>query len=74
MSVSVCLDGERGSGSSLTQEQSSSSSSGICVSQGEGVYKQQHSMLIITPCPSLVWIRGIVSIIGSHPGTPPGCG
>jgi hypothetical protein len=36
----------------LTQEQSSSSR--ICMSQGEGVCKQQHSMQITTPCPSLV--------------------
>jgi hypothetical protein len=45
-----------GSGSFLTQEQNSSSRS--CVSQGEGVCKQQHSMQITTPCPPLVGIRG----------------
>jgi hypothetical protein len=64
----------RGSGNFLTQEQSMSSSSRICMSQGEGVCKQQHSMQITTPCPSLVWIRGTASLIGSHPRTPPGCG
>jgi hypothetical protein len=72
VSVAVCLEEDRGSGRFLTQEQSSSSR--ICVSQGEGVCKQQHSMQITTPCLSLVWIRGTASLTGSHPQTPPGCG
>jgi hypothetical protein len=46
LSVSFGVLGGRGSGSFLTQEQSSSSK--IWVSQGEGVCKQQHSMQITT--------------------------
>jgi hypothetical protein len=29
----------------------------------EGVCKQQHRMQITRPCPSLVWIRGIASLL-----------
>jgi hypothetical protein len=43
----------------------------ICVSQGaKGVCKQQHSMQITTPCPSLVSIRGTASLLWSPPPKP----